>query len=777
LTGKVPFPAWAVTQSAPWETVRGPHLAVPQKAELGDLATQMYPWRTFLRESLRAGDLPLWNPYALMGAPFLAEPQTGVFSPLNLFYLLLPTPAAWALGFLLRTFLAALLTALLLRSLGASVAGATAAGIIFAFSGFMIAFQGWPNVDTALWLPLACLAVVRLQKNPGPASISLTGAAFALPVLAGQLETAAHVTLVGAFFFACRFLWPSREPSPAGPPAARARFLAGFAAAGFLALALAAVQLLPTIEWIGQLERSLDMRWGGRPPAEILTFVSHDLDRNPNSANVPIPEGAGYAGMLTLLLAPLALLHRNRRDAAIFALLVAACLQVVYGWGPLFHLSERLPFLRAIPNWRLLLAVDFGLAVLAGLGLSALEERIESRRAKQASGRQPAWWLLPAAAAAVCAAGVGFLLSRARFEEVPGDWPGRVAAALRSPSASVALLAAAGGLLALAIGGRLRRASFAACSVGLLAADLLTASYGHVPFVPAREIFPEAPTFRFLQGRQSLEAGRVADVDSTYGSNFQMVYGLASPMGYDIPLKRTARVLSIVGSEGPAPHLDSGKVVTLPGRLLDLMNLRYLVTTTWNASAARLATRPDRFSLAFSDGSVRVFENRSVLPPAFLVRESGVESLAGEDAEFARLVDPAFDPEKTVILPASSLAPTEPAGFAAVRGRAPVSSAVRGYVREINEVRLRADVSEPSILVVSQTSYPGWRAFVDEKESEVLRADYAFAGVRLGPGSHDVRLLFRPRSLRAGAMLSFAGALVVLSLWARRAKRNPALTV
>src|SRR5262245_35758260 len=155
LIGRIPFPARVLTGAPPWRDVVAPG-AVPRQAEMSDLATQVYPWRAFLGENVRQGRLPLWNPRVLLGAPFVAEPQTAVFYPLNLLYWFLPTPAAWGILFPLRMFLAGFFAALLARELGAGDLGAAISGIAFACCGFLTCFRGWATADTPLWLPLAC---------------------------------------------------------------------------------------------------------------------------------------------------------------------------------------------------------------------------------------------------------------------------------------------------------------------------------------------------------------------------------------------------------------------------------------------------------------------------------------------------------------------------------------------------------------------------------------------------------------------------------------------
>ena len=771
LRGKVPFPAHIVTQFPPWESVLGMDLHPPRHAEIGDVVTMLYPWKAFTHRAIAGGTLPLWNPFLLQGTPFQADPYTAFFYPPNLVYYFLPTPLAWCLSFFVRTVLAGLFATLLAKALGATRTAALTAGVIFAFCGWVTVFQAYPHLDTALWLPLVLLSVDRLQRRPEGSSVALTGLAFALPVLAGQPEIAAHVTVVGLLFFLYRLGLPSLRQGAV--PARRLRFLVLFGAAGLLALGLAAVQMLPTLEWIGQLERNLHMFWGFRPLHEIGAFLSRDLGANPNSANIPIPESAAYAGMLTLLVAPLAIFHRNRRDAIFFAALVACALQIVFGKGPAYWLSQHTPILSSIPNWRFLVVADLGLAVLAGLGISALERELEAGRRLRAR-----WWLLPAAALGVGGIGVAIIIARAKGTDAVGLFPlstlslQHLVQRVRGPQSSAAMLLGAAILLGLALAGRIPRGRFAAIALAFVAADLVTASYRYLPFASPGEIFPPAPTFQFL--KRDPTPHRVASVDMTYGSNFELMYGLESAAGYTIPLRRAKRLLSTLGPKTDAPTLKAEMVVASPNRVLDLMNVKYLVATTWNRSAEVMASRPDRFRLVFSDASVRIFENLSVLPRAFLVPASRAVTLADEDSQLAQLCAPGFDPARAVILPEGLPAPDGGDGGG---GDRPAVSGVSGIEGRINGVSLRVTAAERSVLVLSQMHYPGWKAFIDGKEAPVLRVDYAFVGATLEPGTHAVRFVYSPRSFRIGAFLSGAAFLTCLALYGfrrgpRRAKQE-----
>src|SRR5215471_18795726 len=263
-TGKIPFPAKLVFDFPPFAPVMPDYISTVQ-TNTGDLVVSFYPYRTLAARAVREGNLPLWNPYMLSGAPFLANAQSALFYPGNFPYYILPVPVAWAIGFFVRRVLGIILTALFLRRAGATGTGAIVGGLIFAFCGFLTAWQGQAMSDAAVWLPLVCYAVMRLHDEPAPFSMVLAGFAFSMPVLAGHPETAAHLTLTAIAFAV--FLW-IRAP--------RFAFVRAFTISGLLAVGLAAVQILPTVEWLKNIHHSLK-GWPAVPLWSIVGLVSRDI--------------------------------------------------------------------------------------------------------------------------------------------------------------------------------------------------------------------------------------------------------------------------------------------------------------------------------------------------------------------------------------------------------------------------------------------------------------------------------------------------------------------
>ena len=80
-------------------------------------------------------------------------------------------------------------------------------------------------------------------------------------------------------------------------------------------------------------------------------------------------------------------------------------------------------------------------------------------------------------------------------------------------------------------------------------------------------------------------------------------------------------------------------------------------------------------------------------------------------------------------------------------------------------ITLQTEAPAPSLVVISQSHYPAWKAYVDGQPTTIWRANYAFQALQVPAGSHKVQLMYEDTRLRAGAVLSGLGLLVCAGLW------------
>jgi len=59
--------------------------------------------------------------------------------------------------------------------------------------------------------------------------------------------------------------------------------------------------------------------------------------------------------------------------------------------------------------------------------------------------------------------------------------------------------------------------------------------------------------------------------------------------------------------------------------------------------------------------------------------------------------------------------------------------------------------SSDGTVIFSEIFYPyGWKAYIDGKPAEIFRANYLLRAMNIPAGQHDIRMEFRPDSVRKG---------------------------
>src|SRR5690242_16520884 len=146
----------------------------------GDLLAYYAPMLDWGMQRLRAGQVPLWNPRQSCGTPFVAIPQIGLYYPLYLPFLVLPTSLAVPLDAVLHLAIAAFGAILLCRHLGMRREAALLGGIVYAFNASMVLKIYFPNfLAPVAWFPLVVLLVDRLLARPAARDVAALGAVVA----------------------------------------------------------------------------------------------------------------------------------------------------------------------------------------------------------------------------------------------------------------------------------------------------------------------------------------------------------------------------------------------------------------------------------------------------------------------------------------------------------------------------------------------------------------------------------------------------------------------
>ncbi|MCZ7547154.1 MAG: YfhO family protein [Anaerolineae bacterium] len=686
--------------------------------EEGDFSGQFYAFSAYQARRLLAGEIPLWNPYANGGHPFLADTQAAAFYPPRLVFIYLSSLfGGWSYHALqLEAAAHYLLASLLMYAFIRRVTGRPFAGIVaaltFTYSGYL---TGYPILqlailEAAVWLPLVLLGLHEATRHarPGWLCVVLAGVALGLCLLAGHPQTALFTLYLSLAYLAYR-VWAQcrRAPEVHRYRACAYDFTRAAALMGAVGFALAAVQLLPGWEYLQRTTRpgmAFDVKAGGFPfqdPAQLLVsdLVSHWS---------PL-----YLGLAGLALAVFAL-WRRYPGAGFWG--VAAASGLAYSFGGhtiVYHIAYNL-----LPGASLFrgqeraaFVVAFSLAAAAGLGAAACADWTAG---DQAFARR--FWR-----ALVGVAALTWVVTAALFVL----W--------RGPDAATYLVS-------------LEPVAFAA----LLAALTLGVFWWRFRDAPHAQDARPLPGLRAAPWQVALVALVVFDLFSVnIGRNFE-----ASPPG------ARPRLSSLVG----AALADADRPFRVDGReglgenygtLVGLQDIN-------GTSPLRLQQHDALLNLPEADrwrllGVRYVFSAREALPaPSEIVARDG-------DRYLHRLTD------------------ANPMAWLSTDLGAPIGSAegtaiIASYAPE--RITLEVNAPADAYLILSEHDYPGWTATADGDRIAIERTALGLRAVRLTAGQHTVEMVYAPASFTWGAVLTGAALLAVVAatLWswvrARRAARR-----
>jgi hypothetical protein len=517
----------------------------------------------------------------------------------------------------------------------------------------------------------------------------------------------------------------------------------GFALIGIIGVGISAVQLLPTYEFTGLATRAGGLSfqdavaWPYRIENLItLIFPYHYGDpaqatyqRDIGGQMTLFWENCGYVGILPLFLGIFGFCAYATRNTFVrlFGLMAALSLLLAMGQStPLFELLWKympgLKFFR-FPN-RFLLLFDFSILVLTGFGITFLMEKLKTFRAK--------------------------------------------------------------GVIQVVI-----------CLVIIL--DLFNFGMRHNPTISPKTWLASPEGVKFLKKDKTMyriysfggdeswsmvhamsggwkdDLGLYVAHRGVLQPNSNMDYGIQSSDGY--PAFAPQRLSTIhnfyrsmdnislykhsmddlLGFATPKPQFT---------KLLGIQNVKY-ITTFWELKSPDLIeVHQTKFKGTMP--LLRIYENKSVIPRILCVPKA--EVILDEADIINRLTSPDFNPYTTVIL--EKTPPTQGVKEITTLTKA-AGSAAQFIDYQPLRVSIQADMDRDGFLLLSDTWYPGWKAYVDKKETEIYRANLIFRAIALTRGKHKIEFAYTPTSFNLGCWISITclALIVIIMVWFKLAKK------
>lgn len=374
-----------------------------------DVQLFFLPHKRLLWEALQRGEIPFWTSLIGTGSPVMANFQSGVFYPPHWLFAITPFLVGFNWLIAVHLLLGGAGAYLLCRHLDFSRTASWIAAASFMLGGYFVSLTNLVNaLQTAAWVPLMALTLIRHVGKPGPGRFGLVVGVHLIAFLAGAPYTFALGAVMSG---GLALVWSWTK---LGEGAWRTTLLS-LGVAAVAAAGIAAVQILPTMEMASESTRAGGLMFEEAAhysidPAQLLHLVF------PNDFSDPTYEYGHrlqldeltpwlyslYLGVVPLVLALFSAGDRDRRKVVVFWATLAA-VGVVLGLGrhtPVFAAARD--FAPGLDSFRFpekfFLLTGFSAPMLAAHGYSALE------REREGGGGRLAF--LAAAAVALLAVGV-----------------------------------------------------------------------------------------------------------------------------------------------------------------------------------------------------------------------------------------------------------------------------------------------------------------------------------------------------------------------------------
>jgi len=780
-----------------------------------DILPVFIPIIQFWVEEVKNLTFPLWNPYNFNGHPLFATLLPVVLYPFSALYFFLPFDWAFNLNIEIHFAMSGWFTYLLLRGMKASHGASLVAGITFMLSGYMMSIPSFISIlFSVTWVPLYLLVYFAAIKNNRLDYAVYSGVIGTFMFLGGGLGVcyttfgvALLITIVPKLFL------------EEGTYFTIKRRLTTYGIFFLVLVGLSSVQLFPFYELA-----KLSIRETGMAYSEATIWSLHPKDLVeffvPDLYGIPLNQKdywnyqswlySAYMGSLPFILS---IFFFKKLDRRAFGFLFLILISVVIALGkhtPVhFFLFEYLPFFDKFrfPTKFILIGVLI-LSFAAGLGYDLFKQELQSNPQKNINTVK---WILVLGFLSILWFGLLSLSTEPFLLQVNN--PNFTLAEINQFNLKRLLAFTSCYCLCLFLYSKPTFQNFFILFIllSLFILDLFFANANQIKSVKWERINQDEATEKFLNADDSLfrvfttiETDNLLRLrNSKWGSLNEVKEKLKTGL---IGSKRIFLITGVVITKLSRGDKVHKLLITSPTvdstNLLTLMNAKYVLSIPKIMSPdfklvheikpllagpirggnydplEKLRVKKNGTVLPLIRKrydpyeSLKIYENKNVLPRAFLVPTCKIAKNEGEYKSL--LEDKRFDPSKFILVDKN------PETFEC-SGQVALADKDKGMVKinsyKSNEVNITVETAHRQFLFMSDTFYPGWKSYVDDKEVEIIRANYKFRAIPVEPGIHQVRFEYDPLSFKFGlaiTLLTFLICLVIICK-VRIGRSNPIL--
>ncbi len=769
LNNRIPFSSnLLVSLFQPWFSQYGS--TVPNKAIGWDNLRIFYPQRVFAQNLLSNFKIPFWNPYNFSGNVHLGNSQTATFYPLNILYFIFSSINTWTILVILGFLMTGYFTYLFVNSLLDNKKAALLSTFAFMFSGpLMVRVEdGLVIMHSILWLPLVLYGIEMFFKLKKKKYLFLAYLGIFSSITSGWFQFTFYLlalSFVYSFYKLLKTKWIKNN----------IKSLLIFKLFWIFTLGSTAFHFLPSVQAL-----FLSPRGGGAPQHFIdqfllgregwFTLIAPDFFGNPTTYNYFgssfYKERVLFISIVPLFFALFQMFDnffKNKR-LSLWAYISIFCFLLGFR-NPLsiVLLKSEIPVISSFVPSRIFIVSSFSLSVLAGYGLKNFLNWLKN--AKKAS------WLSLSLTSALF---IFFFLSILAvfypqvplnvYDELRSVGENNLNTALRNTILPFASFLTALGLIGIGLSFKKKVTKFIWLSITLI--PLLFGIYyadKYLYFSERKFVFPQHPVWEQLQKYKNDHYRFWSYGKGHVESNFSTYYQVYSPEGVDAMYPRWyAQLFSGCKTEGKFTEEVMRIEAEVCGadsfyesenhyqqRLLDLLSVKYITKLT-NKKVLENA------SLLWENDKWQIWERQNIQPRAYLV--SDYVLAANEKDSLEKTYSQKLDLNKQIVLQKDPQIEKN--------GQSIKKAEIIEY--KPNKVKIKSQAEKEALLYLSDTYYPEWEAFVDNKKTEVLKANHAFRAIVVPEGNHEVVFKYTGKAFKKGLVISFVSIIGLTILFIKK---------
>jgi hypothetical protein len=243
---------------------------------------------------------------------------------------------------------------------------------------------------------------------------------------------------------------------------------------------------------------------------------------------------------------------------------------------------------------------------------------------------------------------------------------------------------------------------------------------------------------------------------NSFAQNSNLLYGVSQYNAYAGMFSKRSTLAMVAAAGFITTEGETLKIGDKSQWVLNAGNVKYLTTTkNINSDKWQLLDSVSAYST-----TINLYQNSEVNPRAFI--PNGYK-IATTVSEFRSLLENGTDISKTVALEQEIDLPNNQTGN---RGSAQIIE------DNNNIVKINVNLNEKSLVVLSDSYYPGWKAYVDGQETKIYPTNVNSRSVIVPTGQHNIIYKYDSQTIKIGTLVTVISLIITFLLLTNPKIRN-----